>query len=358
MPLQKRFIQNLKGFIFMTVKIGLIGAGRIGKIHAESIANRIPDAELVAVSDVNREAAEWVGRTFRVPHVDTDHQAMLQMADLDAVAICSATDTHARIITEAAQAGKHIFCEKPIAADLDTIDAALAAVEKAGVMMQVGFNRRFDPSFKAARDRIFSGQLGEPRVVRITSRDPGAPPLAYIKVSGGIFLDMTIHDFDMARFLVDSPITEVYAVGGALVDPAIATEGNDVDTAVITLRYANGAFCTIDNCREAVYGYDQRIEWFGSKGRVAVENHTPNRAVVTDAEGVHSPKPLHFFLERYMDAYIAEMQAFIHALTTNTPPPVTGIDGREPVVIGLAAWKSLRENRPVKLHEVDPKRKA
>ncbi len=341
----------------MTVKIGLIGAGRIGKIHAESIVNRIPDAELVAVSDVNREAAEWIGTTFRVPHIDTDHQAMLAMADLDAVAICSATDTHAHIITDAARAGKHIFCEKPIAAELAVIDVALDAVEQAGVVLQVGFNRRFDPSFKAARAAIFSGQLGEPRVLRITSRDPGAPPISYIKVSGGLFLDMTIHDFDMARFLVDSPITEVYAVGAALVDPAIASEGNDIDTAVITLRYANGAFCTIDNCRETTYGYDQRVEWFGSKGRVAVENHTPNRTVVTDAGGVHSPKPLHFFLERYMDAYVAEMQAFIHALTTKTPPTVTGFDGREPVVIGLAAWKSLRENRPVKLYEVDPGRK-
>ncbi|MEL6150596.1 MAG: Gfo/Idh/MocA family oxidoreductase, partial [Chloroflexota bacterium] len=214
------------------------------------------------------------------------------------------------------------------------------------------FNRRFDPSFRAVRDLVDAGKLGEPRIIRITSRDPEPPAVAYLQVSGGIFLDMTIHDFDMARFLVDSPVEEVYAVGTVLVDEKIGTEANDVDTAVITLRYANGAICTIDNCRDTSYGYDQRVEWFGSKGHAVAGNHQPHRAVYTDADGVHAAKPLFFFLERYMEAYIAEMQAFVTMIETDGDSPVTGHDGRAPVVIGLAAWKSVREGRPVKLSEI------
>jgi myo-inositol 2-dehydrogenase/D-chiro-inositol 1-dehydrogenase len=198
--------------------------------------------------------------------------------------------------------------------------------------------------------------VGEPRVLRITSRDPAPAPMHYLAGSGGIFMDMTIHDFDMARFLVDSPVEEVYAVGNVLVDPEIGTVANDLDTAVITLRYANGAMCAIDNCRQSDYGYDQRVEWFGSGGRVVVENHTPHRAVYSDASGVHAAKPLYFYLERYMDAYVLEMQAFIAAIENDTPVPVTGNDGREPAIIGMAAWKSVREHRPVALSEIDPQR--
>jgi myo-inositol 2-dehydrogenase/D-chiro-inositol 1-dehydrogenase len=336
------------------VTIGVIGAGRIGKIHAESIANRVSGATLAAVCDVNVEAAQALGTQHRVPFY-THPQPIIDDPAIEAVAICSASDTHVPLIIAAAHAGKHIFCEKPISIDLPSIDSALQAVEKTGVKFQVGFNRRFDPTFKAAHDTIFSGKVGEPRIVRITSRDPAPPPISYLQVSGGLFLDMMIHDFDMARFLVDSPITEVYAVGDALVDPAIATEANDVDTAVVTLRYANGAICTIDNCRATTYGYDQRLDWLGSKGRVTIENHTPHHAVVADADGIHSAKALHFFLERYMDAYIAEMVEFVYVLNTNGTPSVGGNDGREPVVIGLAAWKSLREGRPVKLSEIDPR---
>jgi myo-inositol 2-dehydrogenase / D-chiro-inositol 1-dehydrogenase len=336
------------------VKIGVIGAGRIGKIHAESIANRVSGATLAAVCDVDAEAAQALGTHYGVPFY-TDPQPIFGDPTIEAVAICSSTDTHAPFMIAAAQAGKHIFCEKPISIDLATIDDALEVVNKSGVKFQVGFNRRFDPTFKAAHDAIFSGKVGEPRIVRITSRDPAPPPISYLKVSGGLFLDMTIHDFDMARFLVDSPVVEVYAVGGAMVDPAIATEANDVDTAVVTLRYANGAICTIDNCRATTYGYDQRLDWLGSLGRVTIENHTPHHAVVADEGGIHSAKALHFFLERYMDAYIAEMVEFVHVLNTNGTPSVGGNDGREPVVIGLAAWKSLREGRPVKLSEIDPR---
>jgi myo-inositol 2-dehydrogenase/D-chiro-inositol 1-dehydrogenase len=198
---------------------------------------------------------------------------------------------------------------------------------------------------------VVDGKIGDPHIVHIISRDPAPPPVGYIKVSGGLFLDQTIHDFDMARFLIDSEVEEIYATGGVMVDPAIGQAG-DIDTAVITLRYKNGAIGTIDNSRQAVYGYDQRVEVFGSKGSVVVANPTPHTAIVSHAETVESAKPLYFFLERYMDAYAAEMRVFVDCILHDTSPPVTGIDGRIPVVMGLAAWKSYRENRPVKLSEI------
>ncbi|MDZ4698771.1 MAG: inositol 2-dehydrogenase [Rhodothermales bacterium] len=336
------------------LRLGLIGAGRIGRIHAETIVNRIPDAALVAVADPHVEAAAGLAALYSGVSAYANAQAILDDPNVDAVAICSSSDTHAAYIETAAEAGKHIFCEKPIAIDIASIDRALAAVARAGVKFQVGFQRRFDPSFGHAKRLIASGAYGEPRILRITSRDPGPPPIAYLAASGGIFFDMTIHDFDMARFLIDSEVTEVYAIGGVMVDPEIGEKANDIDTAVVTLRYANGAICTIDNCRQSAYGYDQRVEWFGSKGRVAVENHNPDAVVTANADAVHSAKPLFFFLERYMDAYRAEMEAFVEAVVNDTPVPVTGRDGRMPAVIGKAAWLSYREGRPVRIAEVDP----
>lgn len=338
----------------MTTKInvGIIGAGRIGRVHAENLAYRIPEAQVLAVSDVYLEAAEKCAADFQIPAAFKDHQAILENKDIEAVIICSSTDTHAQFIGEAAAAGKHVFCEKPIALDLAKIDEALAAVERYQVKLQIGFNRRFDPNFKQVRDQVAAGKIGTPHILRITSRDPAPPPLEYVKVSGGIFLDMTIHDFDMARYLMGSEVEEIYAAGAVLVDPAIGAAG-DVDTALITLRFANGAIGAIDNSRRAVYGYDQRVEVFGSEGVVVVANNTPHQAVLSNAEGVHAALPLYFFLERYTEAYVAEMKAFIEAIRQDTPPPVTGLDGRIPVVIGLAAWKSYRENRPVKLGEIN-----
>lgn len=255
------------------------------------------------------------------------------------------------MIVEAARAGKHIFCEKPIALTLEKIDQALEAVEKHGVKLQVGFQRRFDPNFKRVHDMVASGEIGTPHIVRMTSRDPAPPPLDYIRVSGGIFLDMTIHDFDMARFVIEDEIVEVFATGGVMVDPAIEKAG-DIDTAVVTLRYAGGAIGVIDNSRRAVYGYDQRIEVFGSQGSVSISNETPDTATLSDADGVHTALPLHFFLERYTLAYVAEIKAFAQAISSDTAPPVTGLDGHIPVVTGLAAWRSCRENRPVALNEI------
>jgi len=333
------------------INVGLIGAGRIGRVHAENLAYRIPQVNLVAVADVFLEAAEKCAADYQIPSVSQDPQTVFDDENIDAVIICSSTDTHAQFISDAAVSGKHVFCEKPIALDLAVIDAALEAVDKSGVKLQLGFNRRFDPNFKQARDMVAAGKIGEPHIVHVIARDPSPPPVEYIKVSGGIFLDQTIHDFDMARFLIDSEVEEVYAIGGVMVDPAIG-EAGDIDTAIVTLRYANGAIGMIDNSRQAVYGYDQRVEVFGSKGTIVVGNNTPHTAVYSNADNVQSAKPLYFFLERYMEAYLAEMQVFVDCIVEDTPPPVTGIDGRIPVVMGLAAWKSYRENRPVKLSEI------
>ena len=333
------------------LNIGLIGAGRIGKVHAESIATRVPGARLAGVADINLAAAHSLASQWSAPRATADYRELLQEASIGAVAICSATDTHAQIICEAAAAGKHIFCEKPIDYDLTRISQALGAVEKAGVAFQVGFNRRFDPGFAKAQALVAAGKVGAVHLVRITSRDPAPPPLEYVRVSGGIFLDMTIHDFDMVRFLSGSEAEEVYSMGATLVDPEIGRAG-DVDTCIVTMRLRNGALASIDNSRKAVYGYDQRVEVFGSAGMVVVANRTPETHVHFTADGVHSATPLYFFLERYYDAYVAEMREFVRCIETGATPPVTGRDGLVPVIMGLAATKSLKEGRPVRLGEI------
>jgi len=334
------------------IRFGVIGAGRIGKIHAENLALRIPGATVLAIADPAFDQAQATAEKLQIPRVYADCRAILQDSDIDAVAICSSTDTHAQLIIEAAKNGKHIFCEKPIAYDLAKIDAALKAVEEAGVTLQIGFNRRFDPNFRAVRQRVVNGDVGDLHLVRITSRDPAPPPVEYVKVSGGMFFDMTIHDFDMARFLTGSEVEEIYAAAGVMVDAGIG-EAGDVDTAVVTLKFASGAIVSIDNSRKAVYGYDQRVEVFGSGGMAAACNETPDRTVYSNAEGVHSAKPLYFFLERYMTSFIAEMEEFVDALRSGRQPSVTGIDGRIPVVMAMAATRSYKENRPVKLSEIE-----
>ncbi len=332
------------------LRVGLIGAGRIGKLHAENLAKSISNVELAAIADIDLLTAQELAGRLNVQSLQ-DYHPILEDPTIQAVVMCSATDTHAMIIEQAARAGKQIFCEKPIDHDLGRIDRALAAVHKAGVKLQVGFNRRFDPNFKRAHDVVASGEIGEPHILRITSRDPEPPPPEYVRVSGGIFLDMTIHDFDMARYLVGSEVTEVYATGTVLIDPQIG-EAGDIDTAVTVLTFANGATGVIDNSRKAVYGYDQRVEVFGSQGAVAVSNNTADRAVISNTLGVHSALPLHFFLERYMDSYRIEIQEFIDAVLQDQTPSVTGQDGRIPVVIGLAAMRSLHEHRPVEVSEI------
>jgi myo-inositol 2-dehydrogenase/D-chiro-inositol 1-dehydrogenase len=333
------------------LRLGVIGAGRIGKIHAESLATRVPGARVMAIADIDLKSAQETAARLHIPTALAGYHAILADPDIDAVAICSSTDTHARIVIEAAAAGKHIFCEKPIDHDLAKIDAALEAVAKANVKLQIGFNRRFDANFRKVREMIAEGKIGKPHILRITSRDPAPPPVTYIKVSGGMFLDMTIHDFDMARYLMGSEVVEVYTAAGVMVDPAIG-EAGDVDTAVITLRFENGAIGTIDNSRKAVYGYDQRAEVFGSGGMVSTLNNLPDSHIYSTADGVHSAKPLYFFLERYMESFVSEMKEFVSCVLEDKTPPVTGIDGRIPVVIGMAARKSYLEHRPVLLSEV------
>lgn len=330
------------------LNFGLVGAGRIGRVHAENLSRRIPEANLLAVADLSLEAAERCAADFQIPSFSRDSERILNNPSIDAVVICSSTPTHPELIEAAASAGKHIFCEKPLALDLQRIDGAIRAVRRQGVKLQVGFNRRFDPSFRRARELVAAGKIGKPHLVRVTSRDPEPPPAEYVKASGGIFLDMTIHDFDISRFLVADEVEELYAAGSTLIDPAIGRAG-DLDTAVVTLRYINGTLGAIDNSRRAVYGYDQRIEVFGSEGQVVVGNHTPHQAVQSDARGIQGPLPLYFFLERYQESYVAEMKSFIEAVVRNSPPLADGSDGRRAVVLGLAAWKSYRENRPVRV---------
>jgi len=333
------------------VNIGIIGAGRIGRVHAENLALRLPEAEVLAISDIVREAAERCATDFRIPQVVEDYHRILDDPEIEAIVICSSTDTHARIIEEAAEAEKHIFCEKPIALDLNKIDQALAGVESAGIKLQVGFQRRFDPSFRRARELIAAGKIGEPHLLRITSRDPQPPPLEYLKVSGGIFLDMTIHDFDMARFLLQDEIEEIQAFGSVLIEPEIGKLG-DLDTAITTLRFRSGALGAIDNSRRTAYGYDQRVEVFGSQGMVVVANRVPDSTFYSDGRGVHGPLPLHFFVERYAEAYLEEMRAFLRAILEDREPEVTGEDGRIPVVMAYAAKRSVAERRPVLLTEI------
>ena len=335
------------------VPIGIIGAGRIAQIHAKALAHLIPAANPISIADINLKAAQQLGASLGIDNVYDDHRKVIEDPAVEAVIICSSTDTHAPFMIQAAEAGKHIFCEKPISIDLGLIDEALSVVERQDVKLQIGFHKRFDKSYREARRLIESGTYGEPRIVQITSRDPAPPSLDYLKGSGGIFLDMTIHDFDMVRYLMGCEVEEVYAVGGVMVDPEIGRYAQDIDTTVITMTFENGAIGTINNCRQSEYGYDQRVEWFGSKGAIQVGNQKTSTVTTSNDDGVASAKPPYFFLERYMDAYQAELEAFIEMLVEDKEPEVTGLDGRMPVVIGLAAWKSYREGRPVKLSEID-----
>ncbi|HZG85893.1 inositol 2-dehydrogenase [Paenibacillus sp.] len=338
------------------IKIGIIGAGRIGKIHADNLL-RHPNVELVAVSDLfaGPELEAWAAARG-IGILTKDSSELIRNPLIDAVFICSSTDTHVPLIRQAAEAGKHIFCEKPISMSIDETEKALEAVKQAGVKLQIGFNRRFDHNFKRVREHVAGGAIGEPHIVKITSRDPSPPPRDYIKVSGGLFMDMAIHDFDMARFVSGSEVTEVYAQGGVLVDPVFA-EYDDVDTAIITLKFASGALGVIDNSRKAAYGYDQRVEVFGSKGSVSIANDHPSTAVVSTESGIVSDKPLHFFLERYMQAYADEVQHFVDSLVSGAPPAIDGEDGLQAERIALAAKLSYKLNRAVKLSELNELRR-
>lgn len=335
------------------LKVGIIGAGRIGKVHGESITKYVRGAKIQAMADVflNDGIRAWAAE-MGIPDVYDDYHKILEDGSIDAVVICSSTDTHSQISIEAIRAGKHVFCEKPIDHDLKRIQAVLDELAKSNVKYQVGFNRRYDHNFRAIHDAVAAGRIGDPQILKITSRDPNPPSLDYVKVSGGIFLDMTIHDFDMARYLLGSEVTEVFAAGSVLVDKAIG-EAGDIDTAVITMKMADGALAVIDNSRKAVYGYDQRAEVFGSKGQIAISNDTASSAVLSGENGVVAEKPLYFFLERYMQAYAEEMNEFVDAVINDKPTPANADDGLKAVLIGLAARKSYEEKRVVKISEIE-----
>ncbi len=335
------------------LSIGVIGAGRIGMLHAHNLSRRIPHARVTMVADPRLACARAAAALARAEAAVADYQEILARKDVEAVVICSSTDTHARIIAEAAQAGKHVFCEKPIDHDLERIRTALAAVTAAGVRFQVGFNRRFDPDFQALASRVRAGVIGVPQLVRITSRDPEPPSPEYIRVSGGLFLDMSIHDLDMARFLVQEPVVEVFASGSAF-DAGIAALG-DVDTAVTVLRFPHGTLCCIDNSRCATYGYDQRLEVFGTKGCLTVPNRTPTQVEHWDRDGQHRERLQHFFLERYQESYVAEMREFVECVRLGREPPVTGHDGLQAVLLAQAAQLSLLQNRPIQVDAATPR---
>jgi myo-inositol 2-dehydrogenase/D-chiro-inositol 1-dehydrogenase len=332
------------------VNIAVIGTGRMGSVHTRNIVRQIPSANLVAVCDIRLEVAQAIADDLGIKRVLRDYHELLADKSIDAILIATNTPTHAFIMKDVALAGKHIFCEKPLALELADIDDALAVVEKAGVKLQVGFNRRFDKSFRRVHDIVTSGDIGRPCILRIASRDPEPPPMEYVRASGGIFLDMTIHDFDMARFQCGD-VEQVYATGNVLVAPQLA-EANDIDTAIVSLKFANGAIGEIDNSRQAVYGYDQRLEVFCANGSAMAENESDDTVVQADKNGYHSARLPHFFMNRYAPCYVEEVRQFVDSVRENKPVPVTGKDGRAAVVLGYAAWKSYRENRPVKISEI------
>ncbi len=327
------------------LKIGLLGAGRIGRVHAINIANHAR-SQLVAVSDVNEDAARSLADAYGAKAISSE--AILADASIDAVLIATSTDTHSDLIEKATAAGKAVLCEKPVDLSLERAQRCLNSVEGTGVPVMIGFNRRFDPNFSAIKASITAGEIGKPELLSITSFDPGPPPVAYVKVSGGLFRDMMIHDFDMANFLMGDAPKTVHAAGTSIVDPEIGKAG-DVDTAVVTLTYADGRIAVIKNSRRAVYGYDQRVEILGSEGLLSAGNVLENTVSKATKQGVTSAKPEFFFLERYMRAYASEWNAFVAAILDGAANPVSLKDGVAALALAEAATQSVKSGQPVSL---------
>jgi myo-inositol 2-dehydrogenase / D-chiro-inositol 1-dehydrogenase len=332
----------------MSIRFAVLGAGRIGKVHAGAISGN-HEARLVAVADAVPAAAEALAGTWGVEVRRVE--AIEASEDVDAVVICTPTTTHADLIERFSRAGKAVFCEKPIDLDLDRVRSCLKVVEETGARLMVGFNRRFDRHFRALRVAIDDGRIGKVEMVQITSRDPGPPPADYIRSSGGLFRDMTIHDFDMARFLLGEEPETIFAVGSVLVEPEIGTLG-DYDSATVVLTTAGGRHCTISNSRRATYGYDQRIEVLGERGMVAAENQRPVSIELANADGFTRP-PLHdFFMTRYTEAYASEIASFIDSVRSGAEPSPSGRDGLMALALADAALRSAAEGRAVRVAEV------
>jgi myo-inositol 2-dehydrogenase / D-chiro-inositol 1-dehydrogenase len=333
------------------LQFGIIGAGRIGRVHAETLSFRLPHTSVRAIADTDCKAARSLAERCNIAIIAESAEQMMADPAIDAIVICSPTGTHADLMVKAAQAGKHIFCEKPISLCLESIDRALKVVDASGVCLQIGFNRRFDSNFRRVRDAVATGEIGVPSLMHIISRDPEPPSAAYVRTSGGIFMDMTIHDFDMARFLMGDEVEEIYTAAGVMIDPEIGKAG-DLDTAVVVLRFRGGAIATIDNSRKAAYGYDQRVEILGSLGKIETENRYPNQACISTAKNVSRDLPLNFFMDRYEQSFVAELDSFAAAILDGHATAVPGSDGRITTVMALAARKSYDERRPVRIEEV------
>ncbi|WP_313639008.1 inositol 2-dehydrogenase [Paenibacillus sp.] len=330
------------------IVVGIIGAGRIGRLHADNL-RMMPLFKLKSISEavIGEELLVWA-ESRNLGSIFVSGEDILNDPEIEAVFICTPTDSHAYWIEQAARAKKHIFCEKPISLSSAQTSKALQTVKEEGVLLQVGFNRRMDPNFRRLKQLVESGELGSPQIVKITSRDPQPPGEAYVRSSGGMFMDMTIHDFDMARYLMGEEVAEVYTRGANLIDPMFGRNG-DVDTAVITLTFVSGAICVIDNSRKAVYGYDQRVEVFGSGGSAVADNCRPTTVEVSTAASVTRDQPLHFFLERYNQAFSEEIAAFARAIRLQEPIICSGLDGQQAERIAEAAKESHLTGLPVKL---------
>ncbi|CAM9214520.1 unnamed protein product [Ascophyllum nodosum] len=333
------------------LKVGIIGVGRIGRCHCASVASVPTKATVSMICDIYQPALDEVSAIFHVPKTTSDPLELINDPDVEAVVICSPTDQHADQIMAAAKAGKMIFCEKPISLNIEIIDKVAACVEEAGVMCFVAFQRRFDANFMRLKEAIAGGEVGDVSMVHIISRDPSPPPINYIKVSGGLHNDMAVHDFDIARFLTGSEVTEVYCKGSCKVDPEIG-EAGDIDTSLAVLTFENGVVATVDNCRKATYGYDQRVEVFGSKGMIQSNNKHPHTCVVSNDEAISASKAMAFFMDRYAEAYRNEMVSFVECAHAQKPSPVGVADGRAAYLIGKAAKQSMETGMPVKMSDI------
>jgi myo-inositol 2-dehydrogenase/D-chiro-inositol 1-dehydrogenase len=325
----------------------------MGKIHIENILKNIPSLELKIVADIkiDEQLENWANN-IGVQKLTKDIDEIYDDPKIDVVVIASSTDTHTRFIQKAAKINKDVFCEKPIGTDIIRIRETLEIVKNAGIKLLIGFNRRFDKNFLRIKESVAAGHIGVPQLIKVTARDPILPPIDFVKTSGGMFLDMTIHDWDMICFQADSEVEEIYATGGVLIDPEIGKVG-DIDTAAAILKLKSGAIGMVDNSRQAVYGYDQRVEVFGSKGCVIADNEPSNTVRLYTAENINEDNIPYFFLERYMDSYCAELQYFVECLSKNQEPAPNGDDALKNVLVSLAAQKSYEENRPVKISEIN-----
>lgn len=332
------------------VQIALMGMGRIGKIHFQNIQQNFSKARIAAVADPMLNESEFkqenAGIFFSPNPVD-----IFELPDIDAVLICTPTSSHAALIEMAIRNGKHVFCEKPMDLSLERTLELSDLAKDSGLKLMLGFNRRYDPDFLLAKQSVDAGRIGEVQIVKITSRDPGLPPIDYISNSGGLFMDMAIHDFDMARYIMQKKVVEVFAKGMVVIDKAVQDAG-DIDTALTTLIFEDGTYAVIDNSRKAIYGYDQRIEIFGSKGMIKVENNLHHQNIIYDADGIHKALPLDFFMDRYAKSYLKEMEMFIDSLVHGKSVPSGAEDGLQATLIAFAANRSLQSGQPVKVEEI------